>query len=104
MVIQNELSSNSKVDLVLLKTIARAHQWFDQLLSGEAESLAAIAAREGLNYRFVGKTIRLAFLAPEIIEAIADGRQPPEISTELLTTRIRLPLDWRDQKRLLNIN
>jgi site-specific DNA recombinase len=104
LVIQNEPSARSTVDLVLLKTIARAHRWFDQLLSGEAESLAAIAAREGLNYRFVGKTIRLAFLAPEIVEAIAEGRQPPELSTELLTKRTRLPLDWHDQKRLLNIN
>jgi len=104
LVIQNEPSARSTVDLVLLKTIARAHRWFDQLISGDAESLAAIATREGLNYRFVGKTIRLAFLAPEVVEAIAEGRQPPELSTELLTKRIRLPLDWRDQKRLLNVN
>ena len=104
LVIRNEPSSTAKVDMVLLKTIARAHRWFDQLLSGEVKSLTAIATREGLNYRFVGKLVRLAFLAPEIVEAIAEGRQPPEVSTELLTKRIRLPLDWRDQKRLLNIN
>ena len=103
LVIPNEPSSSSKVDTVLLKSIARAQRWFDQLLAGELKSLAAIAAREGLNYRFVGKIIRLAFLAPEIVEAIAEGRQPPELSTELLTKRIRLPLDWDDQKRLLGI-
>jgi site-specific DNA recombinase len=103
LVIQNEPSSSSK-DLVLLKTIARAHRWFDQLLSGEVKSLTAIATREGLNYRFVGKIIRLAVLAPEIVEAIAEGRQPPELSTELLTKRTHLPLDWSEQKRLLNIN
>ena len=103
LVIPNEPSSSSKVDTVLLKSIARAQRWFDQLLAGEVKSLAAIAAREGLNYRFVGKIIRLAFLAPEIVEAIAEGRQPPELSTELLTKRIRLPLDWDDQKRLLGI-
>ena len=104
LVIPNEPSSSSKADTVLLKTIARAHGWFDQLLSGEVKSLTAIATREGLNYRFVGKIVRLAFLAPEIVEAIAEGRQPPEFSTELLTKRIRLPLDWSDQKRLLNIS
>ena len=103
LVIQNEPSSSSKVDLILLKTIARAHRWFDQLLSGEVKSLTAIATREGLNYRFLGKIIRLAFLAPEIVEAIAEGTQPPELSTELLTKRVRLRLDWSDQKRLLNI-
>ena len=104
LVIQNEPSANSKVDMVLLKTIARAHWWFDQFVSGEVKSLTAIATREGLNYRFVGKIIRLAFLAPEIVEAIAEARQPPELSAELLTKRIGLPLDWNDQMRLLNIN
>jgi ParB-like chromosome segregation protein Spo0J len=104
LVLQNESSSAAKADMVLLKTIARAHRWFDQLLSGEVKSLASIATREGLNYRFVGKTIRLAFLAPEIVEAVAEGKQPAELSTELLTKRIRLPLAWNDQKRLLNIN
>jgi site-specific DNA recombinase len=104
LIIQNEPSSRSKVDLVLLKTIARAHQWFDELASGEVNTITAIATREGLNYRFVGKVIRLAFLAPEIVEAIADGRQPPELSTELLTKRLLLPPDWEAQKRLLNID
>ena len=104
LVIQNEPPSRSKVDLILLKTIARAQRWFDQLLSGEVKSLTAIATREGVNYRFVGKIIRLAFLAPKIVEAVAQGRQPPELSTELLTKRLRLPLDWSDQKRLLNID
>jgi len=104
LVIQNEPSSTANVDMVLLKTVARAHRWFDQLLSGEVKSLTAIATREGLNYRFVGKLVRLAFLAPEIVEAIAEGRQPPELSTELLTKRIRLPLAWGDQKRLLQLD
>jgi site-specific DNA recombinase len=104
LIIQNERSSTTKVDMVLLKTIARAHRWFDDLVSGEAKSLAAIATHEGLNYRFVGKIIRLAFLAPEIVEAIAEGRQPPELSTELLTKRIRLPLAWSDQKRILQFD
>jgi site-specific DNA recombinase len=103
LVLQNEPRSQAKVDVVLMKTIARAHRWFDQLVSGEVKSLTAIATREGLNYRFVGKIIKLAFLAPEIAEAIAEGRQPPELSTELLTKRISLPLDWNDQKRLLSI-
>ena len=104
LVIQNEPSSSSKVDMVLLKTIARAHRWFEQLRSGEVKSLTAIATREGLNYRFVGKVVRLAFLAPEIIEAIAQGTQPPELSAELLTKRVSLPLDWDGQKHRLNVS
>jgi hypothetical protein len=104
LVIQNEQPAKSKVDVVLMKYIARAQKWFDQLLSGEVKSLSAIAAREGLNYRFVGKIIRLAFLSPEIVEAIAEGIQPPELSAELLTKHTSLPLDWNDQMGLLNFS
>ncbi len=64
------------VDLSLLKAVARAHRWFDEISTGRARSLAAIAAREGLAVRYVGRLIRLAFLAPEIVESIVEGRQP----------------------------
>ena len=96
--------SAAKVDTVLLKAIARANRWLDSLVSHEFESLKAIATSEGVTYRFVGKIIRLAFLAPEIVETIAQGAQPPELTVELLTKRIHLPLDWNDQKRLLSIS
>jgi site-specific DNA recombinase len=89
---------------VLLKTIARAHRWFDALVSGEVESLNALAAREGVTRHFVGTIIRLAFLAPEIVELIAQGKQPPELSAELLTKHSSLPIDWDNQKRLLGIS
>jgi DNA invertase Pin-like site-specific DNA recombinase len=60
------------VDLSLLKAVARAHRWFDELSTGKARSLAAIAASEGLAVRYVGRLIRLAFLAPEIVESIVE--------------------------------
>ena len=47
------------VDRSLLKAVARAHRWFDELSTGKARSLAAIAAREGLAVRYVGRLIRL---------------------------------------------
>jgi site-specific DNA recombinase len=87
-----------------MKTIARAHQWFAQVVSGEVKSLAELAAREGVHYRFVGKVIRLAFLAPEILEAIAEGRQPAELTTEGLTKHLQLFIDWDDQRQLLDFN
>jgi hypothetical protein len=52
-----------KVDLALLKAVGRARRWFDQLASGRATSLAAIASQEGISVRYVGRLIRLAFLA-----------------------------------------
>ena len=91
------------VDLSLMKAVARAHRWFDEISTGKAKSLAAIAAREGLAVRYVGRLIRLAFLAPEIVEAIVEGRQPPTLTAEALTRRIELPLSWRSQRAALNV-
>ncbi len=91
------------VDLSLLKAVARAHRWFDELSTGKAKSLAAIAAREGLAVRYVGRLIRLAFLAPEIVESIVEGRQPTTLTAEALTRRIELPLSWCSQRTALNL-
>jgi hypothetical protein len=55
-----------KPDTALLKAIARAHRWFEELVSGRATSLAAIASRQGVTDRYVTRLIRLAFLAPKI--------------------------------------
>ena len=92
-----------KVDLALLKASGRARQWFDQLVTGRASSLAAIAAQEGMSVRYVGRLVRLAFLAPSIVELIAQGRQPAELTAEMLTRRIVLPPEWEAQKRLLPV-
>jgi len=43
----------------------------------------------------------LAFLAPDIIEAILAGKQPSHLTTQMLTRQINIPLDWEEQKCLL---
>jgi site-specific DNA recombinase len=91
------------VDLPLLKAVARAHRWFDEISTGKASSLAEIAAREGLAVRYVGRLIRLAFLAPNIVESIVEGRQPASLTAEALTRHIEIPLEWCSQKTALNI-
>jgi site-specific DNA recombinase len=95
--------SAASVDLSLLKAVARAYRWFDEISTGKARSLAAIAAREGLAVRYVGRLIRLAFLAPAIVESIVEGRQPTTLTAEALTRRIELPLSWCSQRTALNV-
>jgi site-specific DNA recombinase len=95
--------SAATVDLPLLKAVARAHRWFDEISTGKASSLAEIAAREGLAVRYVSRVIRLSFLAPDIVETIVEGRQPTSLTAEALTRHIEIPLEWRSQKTALNI-
>ena len=75
--------------LALLKAVARARQWSEDLLR-RAQSVAEIAEREGVGARYVRRLMRLAFLAPEIVEVIAAGNQPPELTAEALAERIDL--------------
>jgi site-specific DNA recombinase len=83
-----------------VKAIARAHLWFEELISARATSLAAIASREGVTDRYVARLIRLAFLAPKIVEAIAERGELADLK---LTPHVDLPFDWTTQKRVVGL-
>ena len=93
----------ARVDLPLLKATARAYLWSNDLLAGRAKSIGEIARREHLTSRHVRRVMRLAFLAPRIVEAIAEGRQPADLSTLAMTQRIELPPLWSAQQQALDI-
>ncbi len=91
----------ARVDQALLKTIVRAHKWFNDLVSGRVHNMAEIASQEGVDKSYVSRVMNLAFLAPDITESIITGRQPADLSVEKLIKRIDLPLDWAQQHQLL---
>jgi hypothetical protein len=93
-------ASTPRIDSTILKATARARRWFDDLMSGRAASMAELGQREGIGKRYVSRMIRLAFLAPAMVESIVAGRQPPELTTQLLSTSGDLPLSWRAQEQL----
>ena len=59
--------------------------------------------REGITARYVRRLLGLAFLAPVMVEAIAGGHQPPDLTAEALSQRINLPPDWSAQKEALDL-
>ena len=94
--------TTARVDLPLLKATARAYRWSNDLVAGRAQSIGEIARREHLTCRHVRRVMRLAFLAPRIVEAIAEGCQPGDLSAIAMTQRIELPPLWRAQEQALN--
>ena len=94
----------SKPDPALIKAVVRARKWFDDKFSGEARSLGDIASAEGVSDRYVARLLLLAFLAPEIVEAILAGTQPPDLTAERLTKQTEFPLSWAEQKALLGFD
>ena len=82
--------------------VARARRWSDDLLSGRVRSVDELALREGVEGRSVRRLIRLCALSPRIVEAIVEGRQPPDLTVITLTRRIDLPPRWSAQEQALN--
>jgi hypothetical protein len=103
LVIQGNRTPAPLINVALLKAIARGRQWADDLLEGRGESVAEIAEREQVQPHYVRRLLRLAFLAPKIVEAIATGHQPLELTAKALTERLELPLLWNEQERALGI-
>jgi hypothetical protein len=72
------------VDNAMVKAVARAFRWREMLEKGAHATVAEIAAAEKINESYVGRILRLTLLAPDIVEAILDGRQPVEMTLALL--------------------
>jgi len=100
----NNGSGDDRVDPALVKAIVRGRQWFEDLASGRARSLREIAEAEGVTDRYVGHLIPLAFLAPDIVARILSGAQPVDLTTEVLTKRIDLPVGWAEQRVMLGFD
>src|ERR1035441_377614 len=83
----------------LIKAVARAHDWVERIAKGEMPHQRAIAAETGLHRRYVGRIIQMAFLAPDITEAILEGRQPPHMTLETLMGDV--PAGWLEQRKCL---
>lgn len=94
------MALKSKPDATLIKLIAKAHRLNEKLTAGQM-NISDIAAAEGVHRSYIGRTIRLAYLAPDITEAILDGRQPPGINAKWFLQDVPLLLDWGGQKRAL---
>ena len=95
------LPLTSPVDPVLVASIARAHAWFRQLTSGGQPSVNDIAIDQGVAPNEISRLLPLAFLAPDIVEAILFGQQPADLTAKRLTRLQSLPPDWGQQRQML---
>ena len=91
----------ARIDSTLVKALARAHRWKKMLDDGRYGSVTELAAGEKLDRGYLGKILMLTLLAPDIVEAIMDGRQPAEIGVHAL--REGFPVGWGEQKANLAV-
>jgi hypothetical protein len=97
-------SATRGVDAKLVALISKAHDWFERLSSGRYDSVQAIAQQELIrSSSYVTRVIYLAFLAPDIVQAIVRGEQPVDLTADRLIRMGPLPDHWADQRSLLGM-
>ena len=86
----------ARIDNTLIKAVARAHRWKKMMDDGRYRTVTELAAGEKLDRGYLGKILMLTLLAPDIVEAIMAGRQPPELGVHAL--RQGFPVEWGEQR------
>ena len=89
------------VDPALLRLLLRAQALARWLASNPASTLEEAGAQEGMGAPYAARLMRLNYLAPEIVVAILNGRQPACLTATKLMADTRLPLDWSAQRLAL---
>jgi len=87
----------SGADSTLVKALARAFRWRRMMEAGRFATLNELAAAEKINSSYVSRLLRLTLLAPDIVEAILDGRQPEGMTLPGLMEPF--PVEWRQQRQ-----
>ena len=86
----------SAADTTLVKALARAFRWRRMMEAGRFATIDELAAAEKINSSYVSRLLRLTLLAPDIVEAILDGRQPEGITLPRLMDPF--PVEWERQR------
>lgn len=84
-----------RTDSTLVKALARAFRWKRMLESGEFATIAELAEREGIAPSYMTRVLRLTLLAPDIVDAILDGKQEPKLT--LAQVLEPFPASWAEQ-------
>jgi site-specific DNA recombinase len=86
----------------LLRVIARAHDFQERLAQDPNLTVPILANQERLSIGYLSRLLRLPTLAPDIITAIINGKNPPQLTAKkLMRLTAHIPVDWAEQRKLL---
>lgn len=101
LIMQAAGTTRAKPDPGMVRLLAHAHEVHRRLLQGRHASIKEFAEQEQMTGSYVARLIRLAWLAPDITQAILTGDQPPTLTAIRLMQSGPLPIDWQEQRRML---
>jgi len=88
-------------DPILIRAIVRAYRFNEKLVQGKVRKFGDLAQSEKLHRFYLTQLLRLAYLAPDIIAAILDGKQPARLTATQLIEHPNLPLGWPETTLLM---
>ena len=86
------------LDDTLVKTLVKAYRWRRRIETGKAKSITDLAEQEKVTVAYVSRLLPLTCLAPDIVVACLDGRQPRGLSVNRMLQNV--PESWDEQRRL----
>jgi hypothetical protein len=98
-----QIEEEKKHDYRLINALAKAYKLQQKMEKNPNKTIISLARKEGLTHAYFGRLLRLNLLAPDIIEAILDGRQPKDLRLIDLM-RKEIPLLWDVQKERFGFN
>jgi len=101
LVITDDRHATPTPDPKLITAIAQGRAWFAEITDGRAGSISELAQRHGVDRTDVGRMISFALLAPDIVQAILEGRQPVDLTPARLRRVRDLPDSWSEQRKFL---
>lgn len=104
LVLGNGAQAATAPDPALIDAVSKGHVWLEQLRTGQVRSVRDLAKKLACDRSDVGRTLRLAFLAPDIVEAIFSGCQPVTCTVTRLRRLAHLPLVWSEQRKVLGFD
>ncbi len=101
LVLSNGVDESGKVNPLLVDMIVKPWRWHRGLTSGRYPTLRSIASEERCDKSHVSRLLTIAFLAPDIVERILEGRHRATLTPERLRKACPLPMRWDEQRALL---
>ena len=88
-------------DPAMVRLIGKAHRLQQTIFQNSEMTMTQLAAEEGMVKSYYTRVARLAWLAPDIVQAILIGAHPPTLNAEVLMKGDALPMDWQEQRTAL---
>jgi DNA invertase Pin-like site-specific DNA recombinase len=101
LVIAPEVKTHVQPDRNILKAIHTGFRFWERLNSDQPLTAVQFAQQAGVDNRYIGRTLALAFLAPDLVERFASGNHPPEWTADRLLRWSPLLLSWEEQRKVV---